>query len=453
MSDTERRLGKRDFHVHNTITLLSETDQRKAQQAPKRLGRSPTHSMLAHRIQSELDFTTFPFRTSTGRPRVSTRGRYISPPLSSALPRGARCGDGGPLRPPTTHVRDGHPRHPRSGWASAFVRDVHPLRVTFARDPFGDTGLDSYHHSYVADEEDLAGDVILAFMKHQISARMAVDQGTGSCDNPCRPLPAKKRRASSQCATHQEPRIDAWALPLGQRRVDADAHGHRGSDTNRGSRGLHVPVSTPVAILAKLVLDDVSKITQEGDRSTPRFPTFGVGYTGYDRLRVCDTFASYVRSSAKWRWTNLHRSAPCTSNGRWLHQHSVMHLHHLSHEHIVVHFVLDSVTITRPCRSIFHFVSASFCSKACRSGIDIFISISVACVGLHATLNVASGVCNCSSQGCLLVPPMPCSIVTLIGFSLLGFEGALREFFHKRPPSRASGEFFQHPTSASLLIH
>jgi len=46
-------------------------------------------------------------------------------------------------------------------------------------------------------------------------------------------------------------------------------------------------------MLARFVLDAVSKIKQEGNWSSPHRPFCGVGTPGYDRLRVRPTFASF----------------------------------------------------------------------------------------------------------------------------------------------------------------
>jgi hypothetical protein len=56
-------------------------------------------------------------------------------------------------------------------------------------------------------------------------------------------------------------------------------------------------------MLARFVLDAVSKIMQEGNWSSPHRPFCGVGTPGYDRLRVRPTFASFaeLNESAKDR--------------------------------------------------------------------------------------------------------------------------------------------------------
>jgi hypothetical protein len=51
-------------------------------------------------------------------------------------------------------------------------------------------------------------------------------------------------------------------------------------------------VSAQVEVFALLVLDAVSKFAQEGNWSTPRFPSFEVGSLGNDRLKVYKAFDS-----------------------------------------------------------------------------------------------------------------------------------------------------------------
>jgi hypothetical protein len=89
--------------------------------------------------------------------------------------------------------------------------------------------------------------------------------------------------------------MDAWTLTL---TVDeALAACWTTPCVSRRRTGRRDHVSTPVAMLARFVLDAVSKIMQEGNWSLPHRPFCGVGTPGYDRLRVRPTFASFAEFS------------------------------------------------------------------------------------------------------------------------------------------------------------